>query len=377
MTRHLKAAVAVLAGCSMFFTGCGTDVFVDMVKQETTKENLSSAVPEMDASSYNRFLFDINITAWNTEGSCEEFSQSGVLELYGGISHMYDLDIRFSSSGYETEAETWADFGSGIRYTDLGDGFMPDTVDNGHAIDDLVDAISHVTGKDAPQSCIFSTDSSHLFREFMEPYVTDLEFSGDGRITAVFDPVTGEFKYFTIVVSASNREQEGVLLDAVFYWDEKNSSTDILQIPEDVSKNAYKAATGVSTSGGYDMEVNPVAEDFINVYGGAAEVACYDDGAAMFWTKQDEGMSAVVNYATGKEPQSRFEDNYGFLSSRYGSPAEKTDNGAYFYDASSGELTYIAHADGYYAEIIITGSPGMTQGQLRKPLITYKSRLGV
>ena len=89
-------------------------------------------------------------------------------------------------------------------------------------------------------------------------------------MTAVFDPESHAFEHFTIVASAGNEEKDGVLLDAVFYWDTINSRTEGLKIPDEVSAGAYKAATGVN-SVGYNEEVNPVAEDFMKAYGGTAE----------------------------------------------------------------------------------------------------------
>lgn len=157
-----------------------------------------------------------------------------------------------------------------------------------------------------------------------------------------------------------------------------NDGSLALKIPDDVSSSAYAAATGVISDGGYDRTVNPLAEAFIEVYGGSAEVTHDGDNAYLFWTlEQEDGISATVTYSHESDPVTRFETDYTFFKSMYGEPAEETDDGAYFFDSEKGELTYMARGEDWYAEIIITGQPGVSQGELRKPLITYKSRLKI
>ena len=123
--------------------------------------------------------------------------------------------------------------------------------------------------------------------------------------------------------------------------------------------------------------VNPLAEELIEVYGGTADVTHYEDGSSLFWTLEKEGQSVTINYTHEEDPVTRFEDSYEFLVSFYGEPAEETEDGAYFYSSGTGELAYMARGEDWYAEIIITGPAESTQGQLRKPLITYKSKLGI
>lgn len=366
-------------------TGCSV---VEKVKGFTNKppaeEELLANIPKIDQTTFNRFLFDMNITVGNTSGEGDEFTMSGAVETYKNISHMYNLDIAFVNSKYQGNAESWAKFDTNERYMNLGDGWTIGDIKNEHPIDDLIAAINErntdmlltMDDKVCTLSWTFSTDSNYLFGEFMDPYISDTNITGSGRITAVFNPETHEFEHFTFVISASNPEQAGALLDAVFYWDSVNDDTQALEIPLDVSNSAYKAATGVSTDGGYDPIVNPMAEDFIEVYGGTAEINHYGNDAVMFWTLEGE-ISATVNYMAGDDAQAMFEEHYEFLKSFYGSTIEETDDGAYFYDEHIGELTYIGRVDNCYGEIIITGSPETSQGELRKPLITYKSRLGV
>lgn len=373
--RHFKvilSAMFIILG----LTGCS---------RAPTEEQLLNSIPKMDVSTFNRFLFTMDITANNTDGNGETFSMSGAVETYGSISHMYNLDISFEKSGYQAKAETWANFSTNERYTDLSKGFTMDKIANSHAIDDLADVINNRdtgmiltnTGSVCTLSWTFPTDNNYLFGDILKPYTADTDLKGYGRIMAVFDPKTYKFQYFTFVISASNEERAGALLDAVFCWDVVNSHTDVLEIPNKIICTAYKASTGVSTDGRYDPAVNPIAESFMAAYGGTAEINHYDDGAHMFWTLAGDDTSAAVNYMRTDNSDSLYEESYSFFKSFYGSSVEETDNGAYFYDSSVGDLTYIAKGDDWYAEIIITGGPGITQGNLRKPLITYKAKLGI
>ena len=157
----------------------------------------------------------------------------------------------------------------------------------------------------------------------------------------------------------------------------KNSETEILEIPKEISSTTYKTETGVLTDGGYDDRVNPLAESFMKAYRGTTELTHYKDGASMFWTLAEDDRSATVNYIRTDSPETFYENDYSFLTSFFGEPVEKTDNDAYFYDASSGELTLITKGSDWYAELVITGTSDTTQGKLRKSLITYKSKLEI
>lgn len=385
ITRHFKIILALSVICIIILlTGCSTNNLTDLFNKGPTAEELLQKVPKMDASAFNRFLFNIDMVAGNTDGDGKEFNMSGALETYKTISHLYNLDISFAKSEYETKAESWTNFGTGEIYKNLGDGWITSVMQNEHAINDLVDVINNrntemlltVTDSACTLSWTFPTDNDYLFGTIVGHYTTDKNLNGYGRITAVFNPETYEFQYFTVVISVNNEERAGGLLDAMFYWEIMNSPTDALIIPEDISRTAYKAATGVS-SDGYDEVVNPMAEDFIKVYGGTAEVNHDNKGSYMFWTLENEGTSATVNYTKTKNPDTFYEESRSFLMSFYGESAEETDNGAYFYDSSIGELIYMAKGDDWYAEIIITGKAESTQGELRKSLITYKSRLNI
>lgn len=377
--RWLKAVLAASA-MALFFTGCGA-VFKDAPKEE----ELLACIPKIDTSAYNQFTFTMDVTAGNAAGDTGEFSMTGTVELQGGISHMHDLDITLVDSGRKINAETWVSFGAGKRYINIGEGFMEGEPPARNAINDLADAINArdtemlLTADDSActLSWTFPTDNRHLFGGMLGHFTDDLELEGDGRITAVFDPKTYEFEYFTFVISASNQKQDGALLDAVFHWDVKNDPAGSLRIPEEISAAAYETATGVSITGEYDETVNPLAEDLIKSYGGTAKTVKETDSAYMFWTLEDKDTSAAINYRKMADPASFFAESRSFLASLYGPAAEETENDACFYDAPSGQLIYIAKGDAWYAEVIITGKPDTPQGDLRKPFITYKAKLGI
>lgn len=385
IARHFKIILALSVICiTMFFTGCSAGSPAEFFNKGPTEEELLQKIPTMDMSKFNRFLFNIDIVAGNNEGDGKEFNMAGALETYKTISHLYNLDISFVKSGYEAKAESWTNFNTGEVYKDLGEGWITGTIRNAHAIEDLADAINNrdtemlLTATDSvcTLSWTFTTDNNYLFGKIISHYTMDKDLDGYGRITAVFNPETYEFQYFTFVISTSNKERAGALLDAVFYWEIMNSPTDALVMPEEVSRIAYKTATGVS-SDGYDNIVNPIAEDFIKTYGGTAEVNHDNKGSYMFWTLEGEETSVTINYTRTDNPPALYDESHAFLISFYKEPAEETDNGTYFYDSSIGELTYMAKGGDWYAEIIITGKAGATQGELRKSLITYKSRLNI
>lgn len=381
--RRRIISLLLLLSFTLSLTGCGAIEKVKaLVDRTPLEEELLNNVPVMDENSFNRFLFDIKITAGTFNTDEEEFTMSGAVETYQRVSHLYNLKVDFQDTAYQ--AESWARFDTKERYVDLGDGWKTDDLKSEHPVTNLWSAINGrdtemlLTNKDdiCTLSWTFPANNGYLLETIMEQHTENADLDGYGRITAVFDPETHAFKHFTIVISAMNANQTGALLDAVFYWDEKNNKAKALEIPVDVSSAAYEASTGVGTDGGYDPKVNPMAEDFKKEYGGTAWLTHYEGGAHMFWTL--EGMpSATVNYVVGNDAETRYEESLEFLNAFYGAPVEETESGAYYYNASKGELTYIGHMDDSFAEIIITGNSEMTQGELRKPLIMYKSRLGI
>lgn len=385
ITRHFKITLVLSVICIIIFlTGCSINNPTELFNKGPAKEELLQKIPKMDTTSFNRFLFNIDIVTGNVDGDSKEFNMSGAMETYKTISHLYNLDISFAKSDYEAKAESWTNFGTGEIYEDLGEGWITGTIRNEHAIDDLTNAINNrdteiiLTATDSvcTLSWTFLTDNNYLFGDMIDDYTANKNLNGYGRITAVFNPETYEFQYFTFVISASNEERVGALLDAIFYWEITNSPSDALVIPEDISRTAYETATGVS-SDGYDNIVNPIAEDFVKAYGGTAKVNHDSKGSYMFWTLDDEETSATVNYTKTENSETLYNESHSFLMSFYKEPVEETDNGAYFYDSVTGELTYMAKGDDWYAEIIITGKSDATQGELRKSLITYKSRLNI
>lgn len=385
MKRRFKLFIMAMVS-AVLLTGCGAvDKLSGMLYPAVSEDELSGGIPKLDVSAYNRFLFDMDITAGYIHGGSREVRISGSVELYDAISHLYEVDISDTQSEDVVTAESWADFDTDIRYTDNGNGFMVDDIMNKHVVQNLADAINTrdtgrmLTADDSvcTLSWTFPTDGSYLFAYMTDDATDDADLQSMGRITAVFDPDTHKFRYFTFVISVSDNDQTVVVLDGVFYWDAKNVKGNALQIPNDVSGQAYKASTGISTNGGYDERVNPIAEDFMTAYGGEAEVMHYNKGASMFWTISDETGSATVNYAVADDSASLYDTSYSFLVSFYGEPVEETQSDAYFYDSSAGSLTYIALDNDRYAEIIITREPGASQAALRKSLVTYKARLGI
>lgn len=386
--RHLikkfKFITTIFVACVMILTGCSTSSLIGFMKNPT-KEELLESIPKMDISAYNRFMFTMDILAGNADGNGKKYALDGAVELYDDISHIYNLNVCFDDSEHKISAETWADFGTDRRYTDIGNGWYNDIIVNSNVINDLADAINirdtemdlDMTESACTLSWTFTTDDDYLFGDLMKHYTDDMNLDGYGRITAVFDPQTYKFLYFTFVISTGNSEKASAVLDAVFYWDVKNSKKDALQIPDDAACTAYETATGVSTNGGYDSVINPMAETFISVYGGTARVNHHEHGSTMFWTMKNESVSATVNYERTEDPKTIYDNHHDFMMSFYEESAEDTDNGAYFYDSESGELTYMAAGNDWYAEIIITAESGTSQGSLRKSLITYKARLGI
>ena len=365
--------------------GCGAmdkvNTFISK-DEPSIEDSLLSNIPVIHKDRYNRFVFKGQITATNVKEETERIFIDSALETYNNISHLFKTTITFPDSDV-ISAESWADFSSGIRYNNIKEsGFQTSNIKDQTALDMLIYAVNN--RPDTPDFVIneevctvswnFDTDVNMLFGDLVSHLTTNTELSGSGRIMAVFDPVTYEFRYFNVVVSANNEERTGALLDMTFQWDVINSTTEALIIPTDVTNSAYLAPTGVTTNGGYDPIINKMAEDFIDLYTGYADVSHYDDGACMFWTLDTDGISATVNYERSSDTALRYKESYAFFKTRYGQPAETTDIGSYFFDEDTGELIYIARKDDLYAEIIITGE-GKTQGELRKPLITYKSRL--
>lgn len=391
MKKHIKlililaSLMIMLIITGLHFAGVSFEFVKRFITGAPTKEELLINIPEIDTSKYNRFLFTIDIDVGNVDGDGRDLKGSGAIELYKDISHMYNLDVTYSESDYKTKKESWTDFNSGKAYEDRQEGWSMTSTETKESINKLADAINHrnndtiLTMNDTTctLSWKFETDVDYLFSTLLSYHTEDLDLSGYGRVTAVFDPKTYEFQYFTVIVSANNSEQAGALLDSVFYWEVKNDGDKALSIPSNVITEGYAKETGVSMTGEYDPVVNPMAEELIKAYGGTAETVCDEISAALFWTVAENNISATINYWKTKNIEQVYKENFTILSSSYGEPVEKTDANAYFYDAKEGELTYIARGTDWYAEIIITGPSNISQGELRKSLITYKSRIKI
>lgn len=383
--RHWKLllilfiAVVALTGTGLYFTGRSPDWFHAQPDEETLLRN----IPEIDTSKYNRLQFSINIDTGNAEGDSKTIKGTGIVEVHKAISHMYNLNVEFSETGYTPKKESWTDFATGKTYEDRDGGWSSDTPGTTRAVDNLVDVINSrnkectvaENSSGYTLSWQFDTDIDYLFGTLMSHYTEDLNLTGNGRLTAVFDKDSCEFQYFTVVISASNSERAGSLLDAVFHWEVQNEENKILSIPEAIVAETYAKETGVFMTGGYDEKVNQMAETFIKAYGGTAETVKDNAVTSMFWTTSEGDQSATVNYMTTRDSASVYEQNVKDLTSVYGEPAEITDEGLYFYRTGTGELVYATKGDSWYAEITITGPSNMTQGELRKLLITYKSKI--
>lgn len=386
MRKCLKLLIVLALACMMFLTGCSVNDLPFLQEKAPTAEELLAKVPKVDGSRYNRFMFDLTILAGNRDGDGKDFSMSTVLETWGDMAHMYNTHTYYAKSGQEIDTESWSDYSKNTCWQNLGEGWTTDKVRNELAMDYLIKAMNDrsegivymMNESKCTVSWTFPTDVEYLFGGLVSNYAANGELKGYGRTTAVFDPVNYEFQYFTVVVSLNNEELPGALLDMVLHWDVKNDREKALAVPESISNEAYLAATGVSTDGGYDETVNPLAEKLVEIYKGTADVKHDEKGSYLFWTlKQEDGLSAAVTYAKEEDPVTRFEEGYNFLVSLYGEPEEETEDGAYFYNKEAGELIYMARGADWYAEIVITGTPENSQGELRKPLITYKSRIGI
>lgn len=367
--------------------GCGTmDKINNIVNVENSSlcETLMSNIPIMNKETYNRFILKGQATAANANEESRQVFFNGVLETYNNISHIFKFTVTFPESNV-IQAESWSDFSSGKRYVNIKEaGFASENITDSETLNKLVSIINNrpenpdivINDDICTMSWNFETDTDKLFSDLVLHVSNNTQISGIGRLMAVFDPVSHDFRYFNIVISANNEERVVALLDMTLQWNTINSETEALIIPLDVSNSAYLASTGITTNGGYNNKINPMAEDFIELYGGKADVSHYEGGSCMFWTLENDDISASVNYENGTKALSRYEDNYKFLKNKYGSPNEETENGAYFYDENIGELTYMARNEDSYVEIIITGK-NKSQGELRKPLITYKSRIDI
>lgn len=367
--------------------GCGTmDKINNIVNVENSSlcETLMSNIPMMNKETYNRFILKGQATAANANEESRQVFFNGVLETYNNISHIFKFTVTFPESNV-IQAESWSDFSSGKRYVNIKEaGFTSENIADNETLNKLVSIINNrpenpdivINDDVCTISWNFETNTDKLFSDLVSHVSNNTQISGNGRLMAVFDPVSHDFRYFNIVISANNEERVGALLDMTLQWNTINSETEALIIPLDVSNSAYLASTGITTNGGYNNKINPMAEDFIELYGGKADVSHYEGGSCMFWTLENDNISASVNYENGTKALSRYEDNYKFLKNKYGSPNEETENGAYFYDENIGELTYMAINEDSYVEIIITGK-NKSQGELRKPLITYKSRIDI
>lgn len=386
--KQIKPFMLALILClSLCLTGCGvTDIVSAFKGNEPTAEELLAKMPKISLSDYNQFHLSMEITAGTQDGDSRKFTMSGSFETWDRISHAYNVKAEDTGTGYSKDAvEGWTDYRTLEAFISQGEGWSMGKAEHPEALANLETAINSRQGarilemdsSTCTVSWEFLTDSTSLFGTFLEQDAGSTQLSGKGRVTAVFDPKTFEFQYFTVVISAGDNTLSVTLLDMVLYWNTKNSTQHALVIPDTIQADAYKASTGVSSNGGYDEMVNPLAEELIEVYGGTADVTHYEDGSSLFWTLEKEGQSVTINYTHEEDPVTRFEDSYEFLVSFYGEPAEETEDGAYFYSSGTGELAYMARGEDWYAEIIITGPAESTQGQLRKPLITYKSKLGI
>lgn len=383
----LVVLLAVILTCTgLYLGGFSLKPVKQLITKAPTEEELLSKIPEINKEAYNRFLFSIKIDVNNEEGDGKDFKGTGAVELYNDISHMYNADFLFSVSGYKANAESWSKFSTEEIYKNLGEGWVTSKVRTPDPIGMLVDVLNNrddnriltMDESTCTLSWRFDTDIDYLFNTIMSHYTDNLELSGDGRITAVFDPTTYEFQYLTVVISATNSDQAGALLDSVFQWEVQNDTEKALVVPEDIAGEAYKKDTGVSMTGGYDKEINPIAEDLVKNYSGKAETTHTEEEASLFWTAVNEDkISSTINYLRTGDPNTRYGDDLKTLTSAYGKPVESTDDNACFYKKSTGELAYIAKVDGHYGEIVITGPTGTSQGTLRKLLITYKAKLGL
>ena len=254
--RHLcKIMITMSVIClTLVTTGCGINAMAQHTDKTPEEEELLKNFPEMDVSTFNQFLFTMNVTAGITDGNSEKITMSGAVETYHNISHIYNVNITTSESKYK--AETWTDYEDKKRYIDLGQGFTMGDVINNHAVKDLSNLINNrdcemIMVNDSSASTlswIFPTDNNYLFDDIMEPYTDNKNLKGYGRITAVFDPKTYEFQCFTIVISVNNEDKAYAILDAVFYWDEKNNKENGLQIPEEIKNNIEDASVDASLS---------------------------------------------------------------------------------------------------------------------------------
>lgn len=368
----------------LYFTGFSLEPLRRLVAKAPTEEELLSSIPEMDSNAYNRFLFSVKIDVGNESGDGKDFKGTGAVELYQNISHMYNADFLFSVSGYQTKAESWSNFDTSEIYKDLGEGWVTSHVRTPDPIGMLRDVINNrdndriltMDSSTCTLSWKFDTDIDYLFSTIMSHYTDNLDLTGYGRATAVFDPSTYEFQYLTVIISANNSDQAGALLDSVFQWEAQNDTDKVLSIPETISSEVYQKETGITMTGGYDETVNPIAEDLIEAYSGTAETVKNSSEASLFWTVSDAGISSTVNYLKTGDPSQKYEESLTTLTSVYGEPVESEDSSACFYRAKTGELVYIAKTDDSYGEIIITGSES-SQAELRKSLVTYRAKLGL
>ncbi len=376
MKHRLKTGILfITALICITFAGCGFQ------NEARLKEKLLENVPDMDPSACSRFSFSMHIMTGNSD--IGKAALSGNLEMQDNISHLKDMEASFEKAGMGIFKETWTDAVSGIRYLNNGDDWIIEPMDSGIERTSLADIINNRNGGITVMaddtayalSWPFPADMEYLFTDILRCDTSSMNLKGTGRITAVFDPDTLKFSHFTIVASAINGENVEAVVDFVFHWDEKNRTGEDLKIPDEIVCGVYEASTGVITDGGYDERINPLAESFIASFGGRAEILHYDGGASLFWTKKEEGFSAAVNYERTADPDVRYEKNKSFLTSFYGDCVEENEGSAYFYNPLTGTLEMISRGEGWYGEIIITGSPDDTQGTLRRPLITYKSKL--
>jgi len=370
-----KRAICMAIILAAMLSGCGS-------KPAEEAAPLSDRVPVMDRSVCNVFEFDVSVTAADEYGQSGDHSLSGTIEVQGDISHLY-----------EDGMETWTDHAKGESYT--GSGGEWELAEAAQGTSQAKAFASAINNRDAgyeqadgggeegaapsgtcTASWEFEAGPADVFGRLMPDAVKGAGMSGTGRVTAILDPETHELDRFVFTYTATDGGRDGLLLEATVRWVEVNDEYTELAVPSDIAGEAYTKRTGVR-SDGYDGDVNPVAESLIESYGGTADVTVYDGGAALFWTAAMDGHSVTVGYAKEDAPDGRFRGAVQFFRSQYGEPAEESDGEAYFYSEGTGELIYAYAGQGRYIEITITGQPGDSQGTLRKPLITYRSKLGL
>lgn len=361
-----KKLLFLLLSCSMLLAGCGK-------KEPAPDLSLADKVPVMDRMACNQFEFQMTATAADEYGAAGNSSTSGTIEMQGMVAHSF-LEGK----------EVWTDYSTGQSYTYTGESWEDSMIEGSGPALAFEDAINNretnLEVVDADGTCTvsweFQAEPVDVFGALLPVFLEDREMTGSGRVTTVLDPDSHQFDYFNFTYTATDGARDGMLLEAVIHWDVVNDEYTELQVPQDIAGTAYTDRTGV-VSDGYDDDINPIAEALLAEYGGTADVTVYDTGAAMFWTATGDMHSVTVACQKEGQPDVKFRGTAQFLRTIYGEPAEETATESYFYSEDAGQLVYCTYKDGVYIEITITGQSGDSQGTLRKPLITYRSKLGL